>query len=132
MTEKEEQKCREAFESFWLSVYGWSLYRDEVGNYFSEKERHAWHAWASCWGRLGGPDKTVKEVKFRGIDGWSRPVFQAANSEFYGATDILFECDATESDVLTKVSEKDLTYFGSRFGCEPMGSPAGNIKIVRK
>jgi len=81
----------------------------------------------------------VKMVKFQGVDSWNRPVFQYNSSpdgnrrhnEFYGATDVLFDYDATEAEVLARVTEADLTYFGSRFGCEPMGSPAGNIKIER-
>lgn len=73
----------------------------------------------------------TKEVKYVGIDGWNRPIFRAAKSEFYGATDILFDRDATEEEVLARVTEADLTYFGSKFGCEPMGTPAGNVVIVR-
>lgn len=74
---------------------------------------------------------TPKEVRFVGMDDWNRPVFRAAKSEFYGCTDILFDYGVTEDEVLSKVKESDLTYFGSRFGCEPMGSKAGNIVIVR-
>ena len=79
----------------------------------------------------------LKRLRFKGIDGWNRPVFQAMNEnghpqrEFYGATDILFNRDATEEKVLCQVTEGDLTYFGRTFGCEPMGTPAGNVVIVR-
>lgn len=132
MNKTEEQKCRDAFEA-WAKIgfYDWQLSRDESGNYRDKEARKIWFGWRSCWEQIGGPEKAVKEVRFLGIDGWNRPVFQASDSEFYGATDILFDDYATEAEVLSKVSEKDLTYFGSRFGCEPMGSPSGNIKIVK-
>jgi len=51
--------------------------------------------------------------------------------DIYGCTDILFGYGSTEADVLDKVSETDLCYFGNHLDCEPMGTPAGDIKIVR-
>ena len=74
-----------------------------------------------------------KQLVFCGIDEWSRPIFKdVACKSFYGATDVLFESNDTEEDVLAKVNESDITWFGNTLGCEPMGSRAGNIKIVRK
>ena len=83
-------------------------------------------------------------VKFRGIDRFNRPCFkrvgdtkipegkERAPSYFYGCTHILFNRDAEEAEVLEKVSEKDLVFFGNTFGCEPDGDPApADIKIVR-
>lgn len=75
----------------------------------------------------------MKMVKFRGIDSFNRPVFVSVESPncFYGSTDILFGYHSTEEEVLSKITEEDLCYFGSSFDCEPMGTPAGHIKIQR-
>lgn len=74
-----------------------------------------------------------KIVKLIGIDSWNRPIFKwNEGKEYYGSTDKLFSLDASEESILEEVTEEDLTYFGGRFGCEPMGSPATNIKIDRE
>jgi hypothetical protein len=70
-------------------------------------------------------------VRFKGVDSWNRPVFIDDDKNFYGSTDILFSYGASESEVLDKVTNSDLTYFGRSFGCEPLGSPC-NVEIVRK
>jgi hypothetical protein len=71
-----------------------------------------------------------KIVRFVGIDSWGRPVFKQDDARnFYGATDILFSDEADGDEVLKTLTEADLTYFGSRFGCEPMGSPCDDIRI---
>ena len=70
-------------------------------------------------------------VTFFGIDSWNRPVFKEhLLKNFYGATDKLFDDGATEDEVLAKVKPDDITFFGSRFGCEPMGSDPGKIEII--
>ena len=70
------------------------------------------------------------KIKFVGIDSWNRPIFKNIKCEsFYGSTDILFNYGDTEEKVLEKVSEKDITWFGNKFGCEPMGTPC-NVEIV--
>jgi hypothetical protein len=74
--------------------------------------------------------KTI--VEFEGIDDFNRPVFKSINSkERFGSTDILFPYHATESQVLEKVTEEDLVYFGIYFGCEPYGSDAPDIEIKK-
>ncbi len=74
---------------------------------------------------------TNKEIKFRGIDGWGRPVFKAVVGNcFYGSTNRLFDDEATEEEVLEKVSEFDLCFFGNHFNCEPMGSSSLGVVIV--
>lgn len=75
--------------------------------------------------------KTIK-IKFAGIDGWNRPVFVSTEKpyQYYGSTCILFNYNDTEETVLSKIDEDDLSYFGNHFGCEPMGTIAGNIEIV--
>ena len=73
----------------------------------------------------------MKQVKYVGIDGWNRPVFKALDSkDFYGSVHELFSYEASESEVLEKVKESDLCWFGSSFGCEPMGTPA-DVTILR-
>ncbi len=71
------------------------------------------------------------EVKFKGIDSWNRPIFVDKLKNHYGSTDKLFSYTDTEEFVLEQVTEKDLTFFGRKFDCEPMGDPVDNIIIVR-
>jgi len=75
----------------------------------------------------------MENITFYGIDGFNRPVFKSLDKErhFYGDTGTLFGYEATESDVLAKVTVDDLCYFGSRFDCEPYGTPVDNLQIVR-
>lgn len=72
------------------------------------------------------------DITFEGIDSWNRPVFvDLKTKKRYGSVDRLFSYDATEDDVLAKITPFDLCYFGNRFDCEPMGSPAEGLNIVR-
>ena len=69
--------------------------------------------------------KASKKVKlqFAGIDSWNRPVFKSPNEKaYFGDVNNLFNDEATEVEVLKKVTIYDLCYFGDHFGCEPMGS----------
>ena len=69
----------------------------------------------------------VIEIKFEGVDDWGRPIFKQVDSKNrFGSTDKL--CYTEEE--INSITEQDLTWFGTSFNCEPMGSPAGNIKIV--
>jgi len=71
-------------------------------------------------------------IKFEGIDYWNRPIFKSLETKSrYGSVDILFDYDETEKEVLKKVNEDDLLWFGNSFGCEPMGNQCKNLKIVR-
>jgi hypothetical protein len=69
--------------------------------------------------------KTV--VKFIGVDSWNRPIFRGKHS-YYGSVNHLFDYDATKETVKAEVTEKDLRYFGEKFGCEPCGT-ACNVVI---
>jgi hypothetical protein len=69
------------------------------------------------------------EVKFEGIDSFNRPIFREVAGKYgksstrrFGCVNKLFDYDTPESEVLKEVSEKDLLFFGNKFGCEPMGS----------
>lgn len=72
------------------------------------------------------------QIKFVGIDSWNRPIFKDINNKaYFGSTDVLLDYNATEKEVLNVISEKDLTYFGNSFDCEPMGADAGEIEIIK-
>ena len=73
-----------------------------------------------------------KELKFEGIDDWNRPVFKDENNNRFGNTDILFAWGTTGEEVLEKIDENMIYYFGSTFGCEPDGTKmkANKIKLV--
>ncbi len=72
------------------------------------------------------------EVWFVGIDSWNRPIFKDELNNYYGSTNKLFPYPASEHDVMKIVTPEDLTYFGSKFDCEPMGTPVSNITIIKK
>lgn len=73
----------------------------------------------------------TEKLKYVGIDGFNRPIFRGDGHNHFGCCDILFSHYTTKEEVLSKVTEKDITYFGSYFDCEPMGTSAPNIKIER-
>ncbi len=75
----------------------------------------------------------MEKIKFVGIDRWNRPVFKSLDKQrhFYGDVHTLFSYDATEEEVLQKIDVNELCYFGSRFDCEPYGTPVDNLTIVR-
>ena len=73
----------------------------------------------------------IEKVMFEGIDDFNRPIFKSLmNRNRFGSVDKLFSYDDTEADVLKEVAKSYLCFFGTSFGCEHMGSPAGNIAIV--
>ena len=74
-------------------------------------------------------EEEKRELKFEGIDYWSRPVFKDEFGNRFGSTDILFDNDISGEAVLKKVSEKDICYFGASFDCEPQGDPISPNKI---
>lgn len=68
-----------------------------------------------------------EEVRFYGIDSWSRPIFRSTKypRNFFGSVTKL--CNKED---IKNIIEFDLCFFGNSFDCEPMGTPANNIKIV--
>jgi hypothetical protein len=77
----------------------------------------------------------TEQVKFKGIDGWNRPVFQSLkfDKNFFGSVDKLFDDQATEQEVLQEIEPKDLVFFGNHFGCEPMGDQSSTeLEIIGK
>ncbi len=75
-----------------------------------------------------------RELKFEGIDDWNRPVFKDHNNNRFGDVDNLFNWGDTFETVTSKISEKHICYFGSTFGCEPMGTLINpdKIKLVKE
>lgn len=75
----------------------------------------------------------MERVKFLAIDSWNRPIFKSLDKKrtFYGCPYRLFSHGAKESEVLKALDENDLTYFGSFFDCEPMGTMVEGLEIVR-
>ena len=73
-----------------------------------------------------------RELKFEKIDDWNRPVFKDKYGNRFGSVDKLFGWDVSKEEVLRKVTEKDITYFGTKFNCEPEGIKinSGKIKLV--
>lgn len=71
-----------------------------------------------------------RELKFEGIDDWNRPIFKDQNNNRFGNTDILFPWEATYEDVREKISENNIEYFGTKFGCEPEGGKINPNKII--
>ena len=74
-----------------------------------------------------------EKITFVGIDSWNRPIFKSVDlpRRYYGATDVLFSLNAEESEVLARISTEDLTYFGNKFDCEPMGTAATGLVIIK-
>lgn len=74
-----------------------------------------------------------EKITFIGIDSWNRPIFRSIDfpRNFFGATDILFSFKADEAEVLARISAEDLTYFGNKFDCEPMGTAASGLVIIK-
>lgn len=67
---------------------------------------------------------------FEGIDDWNRPVFKDNLNNRFGNTEILFDWDATEEDVLAVITEEHIQYFGGSFNCEPIGTPVKPDRIL--
>jgi hypothetical protein len=79
--------------------------------------------------------KANKQIKihFVGVDYWGKANFRTIEKpyRFYACLYSLFADDATEKDVLAEIDEDCLCFCGNSFGCEPMGTEAGNVKIVK-
>ena len=69
------------------------------------------------------------ELKFIGIDDWSRPVYKGLGTKnFFGSTNVLFpDKRIAPNDTVEEINNYfkenmfELCYFGNHFNCEPMG-----------
>lgn len=81
---------------------------------------------------------TKTEIKFVGIDNWSRPVFKDVKRKiYYGSTFTLLPCKIVHpNDSIDEINSyfrkniDELEYFGNHFGCEPHGGLNKNIELV--
>ena len=69
-----------------------------------------------------------EQIKFYGIDSWSRPIFRSVQHprNFFGSVTKLISSIEDSKNI----TEFDLCFFGNRFDCEPMGTTAKNIEII--
>ena len=73
----------------------------------------------------------MAHIRFVGINGFHHPMFKEDGlKNFYGSIDKLFSRGATEEEVLASIITDDLTFFGSTFESEPMGTVCNNLIIV--
>ncbi|MCK5021483.1 MAG: hypothetical protein KAS32_31010 [Candidatus Peribacteraceae bacterium] len=73
----------------------------------------------------------MTNIWFVNIDNLNRPVFKDRLGNYYGSLDKLFPHEESEESVLEVVEPNDITYFGSSFGCEPIGTRIKTPNIVR-
>jgi len=72
---------------------------------------------------------TMIRLQFYGIDSFNRPIFICPENikdginEFFGSTYNLFDYGADEDEVFMGIEPSTITYFGSKFDCEPEGIP---------
>ena len=76
-------------------------------------------------------------IKFHGIDYWSRPVFKSEGGQFLGSTSTLFPNSkiapnntAKEISDYFKIHIDEIEYFGKTFDCEPMGGLNPLIDLI--
>ena len=76
----------------------------------------------------------MERIVYVGPDRFDRPIFKSIDQprNFFGSTGILVDGRDTEEDVLKLVTVKHISYFGNRFDCEPMGTPADDIEIITR
>ena len=66
----------------------------------------------------------ILKLKFKGIDGWNRPVFKVIDKNIYfGSVTTLFEYDDDPYKITEYFKDNigELEYFGNHFDCEPHG-----------
>jgi Domain of unknown function (DUF3560) len=77
--------------------------------------------------------ENITVVTFEGIDRWNRPVFKAIDkSAYYGSVDIIFDDDATEAEVLTKITEDNILYLYNDPEDDPMGTKPNNKIVIQR
>lgn len=68
-------------------------------------------------------------LKFWCIDFWNRPVFRDDNGNLFGNMDVLFDYGATGEEVLEKIDENMIYYFGREIDDDPDGTKIDKNKI---
>lgn len=83
------------------------------------------------------PVKRIIQVKYKGIDDWSRPIFKDISaSNYFGSCNYLFPNRTiaprnADIEIVTFFRENigELEFFGNRFNCEPMGGMPDNVEL---
>lgn len=81
---------------------------------------------------------TKRELKYIGIDYWSRPIFKDKNDNLFCSLNKLFPDGASFEDVTgtngQEVTERDIVYFGRDLDDDPMGTSIdpNKIKLVKE
>jgi len=76
--------------------------------------------------------KFIVNIKFVGVDDWNRPIFKSTTSkDYYGSVAKLFDFDSDPQCVIAYFKDHmdELEFFGTSFGCEPMGGLSANIEL---
>lgn len=75
-----------------------------------------------------------RELKFVSIDDWNRAVFKDQVGNYFGNVDVLFNWGSSFEDVIKKLDETRIQYFGRTFDGDPMGTAikADKIKLVKE
>jgi len=68
-------------------------------------------------------------LKFKCIDDWNRPVFEDSNGNLFGNMDVLFNWGTPAEEVLKKIDESMIYYFGTSLDDDPMGTKIDKNKI---
>lgn len=75
-----------------------------------------------------------RELKYVGIDYWSKPMFKDKKGFWFCCLDKLFLDNATFEEVTEKVTEVDIVYHGTDPEDDPMGTriKADRIMLVKE
>ena len=71
----------------------------------------------------------VKDIKFEGLDDWSRPVFKIVGMNVRLGSTITLYSGTTSTEEITDYFNKhinELEIFGTNFNCEPLGGKVGS------
>lgn len=65
-----------------------------------------------------------RQLVFEGLDDFNRPVFKQVGTNLrFGSTNKTFSGSDSNQHIQEMLSEEDIVYFGTKFGCEPDGTP---------
>lgn len=74
-----------------------------------------------------------RELKYIGIDFWSKPMFKDNKGFYFCCLNKLFKDGASFEEVTKTVTEKDIVYHGTNYDDDSMGTPLKpeRIKFVK-
>ena len=71
-----------------------------------------------------------RELKYICIDFWGRPIFKDEYGNYFGNVEILFNDGAKFEEVIKKITENDIYFFGFEIDCDPEGTKIDANKII--